>query len=68
VMMPGRYAKPEVSSGFLEAIDSYVYRSPVPPAPKPGGAGGPTPEGPAKKTPPAAAAVDDSQVEHDEAP
>jgi cellulose synthase operon protein C len=60
VMMPGRYAKPEVSSGFLVAIDSYVYRSPVPPAP--------TPVGPAKKTPPAPAAVDDSQVEHDGAP
>jgi tetratricopeptide (TPR) repeat protein len=57
VMMPGRYAKPEVSSGFLGAIDSYVYRSPVAPAPTPGG--------PAKKTPPAPAAVDDSQVEHD---
>jgi len=60
VMMPGRYAKPEVSSGFLGAIDSYVYRSPVPPAP--------TPVGPAKKTPPAPAAVDDSQVKHDSAP
>src|SRR5881296_2621632 len=61
VMMPGRYAKPEVSSGFLGAIDSYVYRSPVPPAPTPGGAGGPG--GPAKKAPPAPAAADDSQVE-----
>ena len=60
VMMPGRYAKPEVSIGFLGAIDSYVYRSPVSPAPTPGG--------PAKKTPPAPAAVDDSQVEHDGAP
>jgi len=28
-LMPGRYAKSEVSSGFLGAIDSYVYRSPV---------------------------------------
>jgi len=60
VMMPGRYAKPEVSIGFLGAIDSYVYRSPVSPAPTPGG--------PAKKTPPAPAAVDDSQVGHDGAP
>src|SRR5881628_1544684 len=33
VMMPGRYAKPEVSIGFLGAIDSYVYRLPVSPAP-----------------------------------
>jgi tetratricopeptide (TPR) repeat protein len=28
-MMPGRYAKNEVSSDFLGGIDSYVYRSPV---------------------------------------
>ena len=37
-LMPGRYAKPEMSIGFLGAIDSYVYRSPVPlvPAPAPG--------------------------------
>ncbi len=63
VMMPGRYAKSEVSSGFLGAIDSYAYRSPVPPSPTPGGAGGPG--GPARKTPPAPAAADDSQVEHD---
>ncbi|MGH8130375.1 MAG: tetratricopeptide repeat protein, partial [Steroidobacteraceae bacterium] len=28
-LMPGRYAKNEMSSGFLGAIDSYAYRSPV---------------------------------------
>ncbi len=28
-LVPGRYAKNEMSSGFLGAIDSYVYRSPV---------------------------------------
>ncbi len=28
-LMPGRYAKKELSSGFLGAIDSYVYRSPA---------------------------------------
>jgi cellulose synthase operon protein C len=27
-LMPGRYAKKEMSSGFLETIDTYVYRSP----------------------------------------
>jgi len=32
-MVPGRYAKKEMSDGFLEAIDSYVYRRPVPPPP-----------------------------------
>jgi hypothetical protein len=28
-LVPGRYAKNEMSSGFLGAIDSYVYRSPA---------------------------------------
>jgi cellulose synthase operon protein C len=28
-LMPGRYAKAEMSSGFLYAIDRYVYRSPM---------------------------------------
>jgi len=28
-LMPGRYAKNEVSSSFLSGIDSYVYREPV---------------------------------------
>jgi hypothetical protein len=27
--MPGRYAKNEMSSGFLDAIGSYLYRSPA---------------------------------------
>ncbi|HEX5109569.1 MAG TPA: tetratricopeptide repeat protein [Vicinamibacterales bacterium] len=29
VLMPGRYAKKELSGGFMSAIDTYVYRSPV---------------------------------------
>jgi len=33
-MVPGRYAKPELSNGFLDAIDSYVYRNPVQPVPE----------------------------------
>jgi tetratricopeptide (TPR) repeat protein len=28
-LMPGRYAKNEMSSGFIAAIDRYVYRSPL---------------------------------------
>ena len=28
-LMPGRYAKHEMSSGFIGAIDRYVYRSPL---------------------------------------
>jgi hypothetical protein len=27
--MPGRYAKAEISSGFLGSIDRYAYRSPA---------------------------------------
>jgi len=30
VMMPGRYAKHEISTGPLEAIDSYAYQKPAP--------------------------------------
>jgi tetratricopeptide (TPR) repeat protein len=38
-LMPGRYAKNELSSGFLGSIDSYAYRAPVPlPGPVPAGA------------------------------
>jgi hypothetical protein len=33
-MVPGRYAKQELSNGFLDAIDSYVYRHPVQPVPE----------------------------------
>jgi hypothetical protein len=29
VLMPGRYAKNEMSSGFIPAIDHYAYRSPL---------------------------------------
>jgi cellulose synthase operon protein C len=32
LLVPGRYAKTELSSGFVGAIDSYVYRSPAAPA------------------------------------
>ncbi len=32
VLMPGRYAKDEISSGFLGSIDRYVYRLPERPA------------------------------------
>ncbi len=28
-LMPGRYAKSEMSGGFLGSIDSYAYRSPL---------------------------------------
>src|SRR5262249_42162896 len=32
-LSPGRYAKPEASSGWVTAIDGYAYRAPLPPAP-----------------------------------
>ena len=33
ILMPGRYAKFEASSGFLASIDTYAYRAPsAPPA------------------------------------
>jgi hypothetical protein len=31
VMMPGRYAKNEISGGFVGSIDSYAYRMPIAP-------------------------------------
>jgi len=30
-LMPGRYAKNEISSGFLDSVDSYAYRAPSAP-------------------------------------
>jgi hypothetical protein len=33
LLMPGRYAKAEVSSGFIPSIDIYAYRSPAAPVP-----------------------------------
>lgn len=35
-LMPGRYAKAEISSGYLASIDRYAYRSPAAPAPASG--------------------------------
>jgi hypothetical protein len=34
-LMPGRYAKPEMSIGFLTDIETYAYRSPLSPAATP---------------------------------
>ena len=33
LLVPGRYAKSEVSSGFVSSIDIYAYRSPSAPTP-----------------------------------
>jgi len=34
-LMPGRYAKAEISSGFLDSIDQYNYHAPEQPVPEP---------------------------------
>jgi hypothetical protein len=31
-MMPGRYAKNEISTGFMGSIDTYAYRMPIAPS------------------------------------
>jgi hypothetical protein len=31
VLMPGRYAKNEISGGFVGSIDQYAYRMPIAP-------------------------------------
>jgi len=33
VLMPGRYARNEISSGYLESVDTYAYRMPNAPPP-----------------------------------
>ena len=35
VLMPGRYARNEISSGYLESVDTYAYRMPNAPPPGP---------------------------------
>jgi hypothetical protein len=32
-LMPGRYARNEISGGYLGSIDSYAYRMPIAPPP-----------------------------------
>jgi len=49
-LVPGRYAKQELSGGPVKTLDGYVYRTPVSqiPGPAPGGAGPTTPGEPAQ--------------------
>src|SRR5690606_17139473 len=35
-LVPGRYAKEEISIGLLGSIDGFTYRAPAAPAPEPG--------------------------------
>jgi cellulose synthase operon protein C len=53
VLMPGRYAKTEISSGFLGSLDRYSYRQPEKPASAVGGeAPASTDPSPQSPTPP----------------
>jgi len=53
-MVPGRYARNEMSSGFIGAIDRYVYRSPLAqPLTQTAGNAGTTPSTPDQTTQPA---------------
>ncbi len=67
-LMPDRYAKLELSSGFLGAIDTYVYRSPLAPVLGPvSGSADPAGAGPGKPdqtTHPAPTAAGDGVVNH----
>jgi hypothetical protein len=73
-LMPGRYAKGETSSGFLDAMDSYAYRSPVSQVPLPTSTDpdttptstdpDTTPGEPVQTTQPAPIAVDEGVEEH----
>ena len=47
VLMPGRYARSEISGGFMGSIDSYAYRMPIAPPP------GVDPQAPVDDTTPA---------------
>lgn len=49
-LMPGRYAKAEISSGFLASIDRYAYRSPAARDPAPAVADGAASGASAEKT------------------
>jgi hypothetical protein len=54
-MVPGRYAKSEMSSGLIGAIDSYVYRTPLSQmSGPPSGSADPAPRGEPGQTPPPA--------------
>jgi tetratricopeptide (TPR) repeat protein len=65
-LMPGRYAKPEMSIGFLTAIDTYAYRSPSSPVSGPTtGIADTTPSKPEQTTHPTPQPVDKGMVKHD---
>jgi hypothetical protein len=60
LLVPGRYAKREVSSGFMAAIDVYAYRAPS--AARAAALAQSQPSAPARAEPPAAASEPTEQV------
>jgi TolA-binding protein len=66
VLMPGRYAKNEISSGYLGSIDSYAYRMPIaPPVPVDGEEdGGKLQSRDQAESPPQAVQVANRSAEH----
>ncbi len=65
VLKPGRYAKSEISSGFLGSIDRYVYRQPERPAvPVDGAAPSPSEPTPTATIVPTASTSPNALVEH----
>jgi TolA-binding protein len=66
VLMPGRYAKNEISSGYLGSIDSYAYRMPIaPPVPVDGEEdGGKLQSREQAESPPQAVQVANRSAEH----
>jgi hypothetical protein len=62
-LMPGRYAKHEISSGFLASIDNYVYRTPLSQVSRPASDNAETkPAAPDQTTHPAPMAVNNREV------
>jgi hypothetical protein len=57
-LMPGRYAKFEASSGFIDSLDSFAYRTPNAPAPGADEAPAGEPADAEESTPPVGSNVD----------
>jgi len=63
-LMPGRYAKPEMSIGFLTEIETYAYRSPSSQVSAPTGNADNTPGKPDQTTQPTPQPADKGMVKH----
>jgi cellulose synthase operon protein C len=63
-LMPGRYAKPEMSIGFLTEIETYAYRSPSSQVAAPTGNADTSPGKPDQTTQPTPQPADKGMVKH----